>query len=285
MNLPRHTMILSALLAAAGATFGQSTSGGAAPGNGYGGSPLPPQMEQDLDLPIMPPGFVRQVELPGMKKPPLSVDLPKPPTPPETPVMSPPRGDDPRDTPPPTFFGEEIPAENDTIFYVIDRSGSMGSGSGSFVSMDGSIMSGSKMDRSKAEIIRSITGLSQNFKFNMIAYDCYTTMWSSSLMPADDANKQAAIGWVNALTPRGATGTGPASALALGDKQNMSIVLLTDGAPNSGATGFDGHRSMISSNNTQGAKITVFGIAATSDYRAFCQNVAMDSGGSYHDVP
>lgn len=34
-------------------------------------------------------------------------------------------GDDPRDTPPPTIYGEEIPTENDTLIYVLDVSGSM----------------------------------------------------------------------------------------------------------------------------------------------------------------
>ena len=285
MRLPVPTLCLCALLGA-GSALAQSSSapGSQAPGSGYGGSGGP-TIEQDLDLPISPPGYVRQVELPGMKKPPVDVNLPRPPQDPETPVSSPPMGDDPRDTPPPTFYGEEIPSENDTLVYVIDRSGSMGWGSQSYVDLDGSVKNGPKMDRSKAEIIRSIMGLSQNFRFNIVGYDCYTIMWSTGLQKADDANKQAAIAWVRALQPQGATGTGPATALGLGDKENMAVVLLTDGAPNCGANGFEGHRTMISTNNTQGAVINVFGIAATGSYRGFCQNVAMDSGGSYHDVP
>jgi len=47
----------------------------------------------------------------------------------------------------------------------------------------------------------------------------------------------------------------------------------------------DGHRAMIRRNNTQGATINVFGISASGSYRAFCQAVASDSGGSYFDVP
>ena len=76
-----------------------------------------------------------------------------------------------------------------------------------------------------------------------------------------------------------------ATALALAEKSNMTVVLLTDGAPNCGANGASGHRRMISSANTQGASINVFGIAASGSYRAFCQGVAGDSGGSYFDVP
>ena len=65
----------------------------------------------------------------------------------------------------------------------------------------------------------------------------------------------------------------------------MSVVLLTDGSPNCGASGMTGHRSMIANANTQGATVNVFGIAATGRYRGFCQGVASDSGGSYFDVP
>ena len=31
--------------------------------------------------------------------------------------------------------------------------------------------------------------------------------------------------------------------------------------------------------------LNVFGIAASGEYRAFCQGVATDSGGGYYDVP
>ena len=233
------------------------------------------QVELDLDLPVPSPQFMAQFNVPALKRGPLGVELP--PQPPHIP--------DPKDGDAPTFYGEEIPSENDTIFYVIDRSGSMSWGYGSYVGMDGSVKSGPKMDRAKAEIIRSILGLSQNFKFNIVAFDCATQLWRNGLSPADDANKQAAIAWVQNLVPFGATATGPAAALALGDKENMSVVLLTDGAPNCGANGFSGHRTMISSNNSQGARINVFGIGASGEYRTFCQGVAADSGGGYYDVP
>ena len=145
--------------------------------------------------------------------------------------------------------------------------------------------SGPRIDRAKAELIRSIQGLSENFKFNIIAYDCGTRQWQGSMQEANDANKSAATGWVAGHRPTGATGTGPAAASALGDKDNMAVVLLTDGAPNCGASGSSGHRRMIANANTQGATVNVFGIAASGSYRSFCQGVASDNGGSYVDVP
>jgi hypothetical protein len=111
------------------------------------------------------------------------------------------------------------------------------------------------------------------------------------MVPADDSNKQAAMGWIGALQPLGATGTGPATASALGQKDNMLVVLLTDGAPNCGAGDESGdsscmaaHRAMIKSNNTQNAIVNVFAIGATDDFEAFCQGVASDNNGSCTDV-
>ena len=205
----------------------------------------------------------------------------------------------PRDTPPPVLYGEEIVAENDTLIYVIDRSGSMAWDNLAFIGLDGQARTGCRMDRAKVEISRSIMGLSANFKFNIVAYDCMLYLWRNGLSPADDMAKQAALGWVNMLIPQGATATGPAVSLALGDRTNHTIALITDGAPNCGVPAYQPfytsgwfdenaaigqHRQMISSNNAQGARINVFGIAASGSYRNFCQVVAADSGGSYTDV-
>jgi len=193
--------------------------------------------------------------------------------------------EDPRDTPPPTIYGEEIDTETDTIIYVLDVSCSMGWDSQSYTTLDGTISQGPRIDRAKAELARSIMGLSDNFRFNIVAYDCSVRQWKRSMVEANDGNKQDAITWASGLSPAGATATGPGTALGLADKANTSIVLLTDGMPNCGADGYAGHRSMISSANSQGAKINVFGIAASGSYRAFCQGVAGDSGGSYFDIP
>jgi hypothetical protein len=194
------------------------------------------------------------------------------------------------------LYGEEIDSESDSIFYVIDISGSMDWDNQSYTGLDGGRRTGNRMERAKTELSRSIMGLSRNFKFNVLAYDCATRMWAQGMQQADDANKASAIGWVRGLQPAGATGTGPATAQALGaDRSNMSVVLLTDGAPNCGVEGGDApmagqsvaerHRAMIRTANAQRATINVFGISANGYYRTFCQNVASDSGGSYFDIP
>jgi hypothetical protein len=194
-------------------------------------------------------------------------------------------GDSPNDTPPPTIYGEELESENDTIFYVIDISCSMAWGEGPYLTADGQRRIGTRIDRAKAELARSILNLSENFHFNIIAYDCGIQQWQQDMQPADPEHKANALSWIMRMQPRGATGTGPATAQALNDKENMMVVLLTDGIPNCGANGMHGHRQMIQIANTQGATINVFGICASGTYRAFCQGVASDSGGSYFDVP
>ncbi len=266
-----RALTLCTLLLSASLGFAQETGNGpgmAGPATGTRGVPGVPGMpsaSSTLDLPMAPPSVPQ-------------VPVPRAPEEPED-------EDDPRDTPPPTIYGEEIDSENDTIVYVLDISYSMNLGKQSYVRADQSLAMGSRMDRAKAELVRSIDGLGDNFSFNVIAYDCATEAWQEQLVEATSGNKNAAKAWVMGRTPRGATGTGPACALALAAKGNQAVVLLTDGAPNCGASGTDGHRTMIATANTQGATINVFGIAATGRYRAFCQGVAADSGGSYFDVP
>ena len=285
--LSRKLAPFLAILASAGLALAQSTGAPSPAGSGTGTNPPAPgttpapagNVPSDLDLPLEKPLY----------------QPPAPPTPPPAPVPPPP---DPTDVPsdPPTIYGEEIVSENDTLVYVIDQSGSMDWDPASYVDVDGRRRNGTRMERAKAEISRSILGLSENFRFNIVSYDCSTRQWRNALVPANDGNKQSALAWVRALRPIGATGTGPAVALGLRNRDNKLVVLLTDGAPNCGVPAGDGwyydesaaisqHRRMISSNNSQGARINVFGIAASGVYRRFCQNVASDSGGSYTDVP
>jgi hypothetical protein len=199
---------------------------------------------------------------------------------------------DPRDEPPPVFFGEEIDSEGGSIVFVIDRSGSMDEPMRPVqrgLGPDGqSVVLGedspTRMEVARRELVRCISSLERSMRFNIYAYDCGTLRWSHDLQPADADRKASACAWVSALFAGGATGTGPATAYALGEhRECVSYVLLTDGEPNCGADPHH-HRRQIADANTQHAAITVFGIAATAGHRAFCQQVASDSGGSYYDV-
>ncbi|MDF1663447.1 MAG: hypothetical protein P1V97_16875 [Planctomycetota bacterium] len=196
----------------------------------------------------------------------------------------PPEEPDPEEEPP-TFYGEPIPTENATIFYVVDTSCSMGWDRRSYVDDEGNSRTGYRIDRAKSELRKAIRSLPRNFKFNMLGYGCSIQRFRNGMVDADAGNKNSGIAWVNGLRPSGGTMTGPATAQGLADKQNKSVILLTDGAPNCGASSYSGHKSVIASNNTQNAIVTVFGIGASGSLRTFCQDVARDNGGNYVDVP
>jgi hypothetical protein len=234
------------------------------------GATTAPKIELDLDLPLEKPVFGQVAK------------APPPPQPTVNPIDV---------VPPPSIYGHDLKSENGTIMYVIDISGSMGWDQMQYITADGKTAVGCRLDRAKAELIRSITSLPNNFKFNVDAFDCSVYCWKFQLELATDSNKSQAIAWVTGLQPQGATGTGPAMAVALQIRACKLYVLLTDGAPNCGAGDQQGdaqcmeaHRRMISGNNAQRAIINVFGINCTGEFKVFCSNVASDSGGSYTDI-
>lgn len=182
------------------------------------------------------------------------------------------------------LYDEDVPAQGDSIYYVIDISGSMDWGTHTYTGLDGNTTTGTRLDRAKVELQRSIAALTEDFKFNIVAYQCQTTRWRSSRQEATPQNKSAASAWVRALRAGGATGTGPAVALALGDKDNKTVALLSDGAPNCGASGFSGHLNMILGANTQGAIIHCFGIGAYGQFENFLRSIAQRTGGNYIPV-
>ena len=208
-------------------------------------------------------------------------------------------GEDPSDTPPPVFFGEELDDDGDSILFVIDRSGSMGARADVHVPGVGTF-EGTRMGKAYTELKRSIDGLPESMRFDVFVYDCMVTPMWGALLEATPANKARAKAWLR-HAPRGGTGTGPALHTALSTFRGCtSVVLLTDGGPNcigivvGSTTGVvstrsgtpDQHREMVRMANTQGATINVFGIGATGEgFRAFLQGLASDSGGSYFDVP
>ncbi|MCA8921118.1 MAG: VWA domain-containing protein [Planctomycetes bacterium] len=279
---------------AAGTVLLSTTIAIASPGSNTPPSNLPQISTNDLDLPVMRPVYgkpavntpddrfdIQLGDVPGGTPPwPAPLETPGETTPPPAEGM------------PPVFFGEEIPFTNPSVIYVIDDSGSMTMSTDPFVGVDGTVQNGSRLDRAKAELARSINALPETFQFNVVFYDeCAFSCWDSKQRATAD-NKAAALGWVSAIQPDGWTNTGLAVATALADKGNTTVVLLSDGAPNfldctlSYAATADEHRQLISSTNTQGARINCFGIGISSDpsARSFMQQVAADSGGSYTDV-
>jgi hypothetical protein len=249
-------------LAAGGPAFAQTGTGG---GGGTGPAPTAPGpgSSQDIDLPIGQSHAVTQVPEEEQEDP---ID----------------EDDDPQ------FYDEDIPTQDDSIIYVLDISGSMDWGNQSFTGLDGQPTSGTLLDRAKVELIRSIQALSDNFLFNVFAFDCDIQRWSAARQRAVPAAKASACGWVSSRRAMGATGTAPAVSAALADRDNHTVVLLTDGAPNcigdDWSATVDDHRRMIKQANLQQASIHCFGIGAYGVFEQFLRNVASDNNGRYYAV-
>ena len=185
---------------------------------------------------------------------------------------------------PPKLYDEELPAEELSIIYVVDTSGSMWASCPPFTGLDGNSTSGNRLDRAKVEIIRSISALTENYTFNIISYHCSMVQWRPERADAIAPNKADASGWTMALRPGGGTGTGPATALALSDKDNYTVALLSDGWPGCAPGGMAGHLQTIVLSNTQGAKIHTFGISTYGVAEQFLRDIATTSGGVYYPV-
>jgi hypothetical protein len=142
----------------------------------------------------------------------------------------------------PTFFGSEI--ESNRLIFVIDSSGSM-TMTDKPADWEGTdeefraanpdeepVKSLSRMARAKNETINAIKNLQPTQKFNIIDFDSGAHKWMENLVFATDANKQAAIAWVDgSIVDSGGTYTDVAMELAFSDPEVDTIYLLSDGAP------------------------------------------------------
>jgi hypothetical protein len=196
---------------------------------------------------------------------------------------APPPADDPKDEPAPVFYGEELESPSASVVFVLDVSGSMAQPA---FSQESGYNGPRKIDTARRELVKAISMLPDSWRFDVVAYDDVSCLWRPALALADEEHKRDASAWVQSREPYGATGTGPAVALALSlDRSNMYVVLLTDGAPNVPDARPEWHRQVIRDSNAQRARIDVFGIEAnTPAMRSFCLGVATDSGGSYVDA-
>ena len=230
------------------------------------------QAQDGLDLPIEPPVFRGQGTSHDQGT--------RPPPPPED-------GDDPRDTPPPTFYGEDLDCEGEALVYVLDLSCSMSIMEPDPYEVAGVVQHGTRRARALAELAASLDSLAESFRFTVVRYGTGFVAFSAQLVPATRENKAAAVQWTSEAQCLGMTTTGPAVVFALALEGHEHVVLLTDGAPN-----WDGasvrepawHRQVIRDSNSRSVTIDVFGLRPLPVCRAFAQGVARDSGGLYFEI-
>jgi hypothetical protein len=255
----RHLPLLAALCLLTAPALAQSSSPPTAPT----GAPAPAPAGSPLDLPLSPSEHV-----------PVGPPTPEPPTP--TPKEE------------PTLYGIPL-GQVDAIVYVIDVSCSMRGDVQAYVDpVSGQRTEGTRLDRAKAELNKSLRTLPERILFNIVSFHSSVDRWAiRKVHRATGANKASATAWVEALRAQGATATGPGvvEGLACCIDEETLVVLITDGAPTAWSPDPDDHRELIRRTNARRNQIDVIGIAASGDYRAFCMGVAGDNRGRYSDVP
>jgi Mg-chelatase subunit ChlD len=168
--------------------------------------------------------------------------------------------------------------EGDGFFYVIDRSSSM--------------RDSGEIQKAKAEVNKNISEFSNRVQFGIVFFDAGLIKFPSNGQPAEanEAMKQAAKGWVNAV--QGGSGSCCMQGLLAGlqfanraKSRRKVIVYLGDGG---GHCGGDEQQYLnktlgtVTSQNYQRIKINTIGVLDVAPHsESFLRKLAASNGGTY----
>jgi Ca-activated chloride channel homolog len=136
------------------------------------------------------------------------------------------------------------------IVFVIDTSGSM---------------AGRKIEQAKNALIFCVDNLNRNDRFEIISFSTEAENLFGSLKTANKQNIEKAKTFIGNMRPVGGTNIEEAlstafSALREKGGDNASIVFITDGKPTIGMTGENELAELVRKENTDNARVFVFGI-------------------------
>lgn len=166
-----------------------------------------------------------------------------------------------------------VPFANDDYVWVLDRSCSMGWGG--------------LINGLKAEVTAGISQLQPTQNFSVIAFSDNFAVYSNALLPATQANRDAAINWVNQLTPTGSTCMSAPMIQALNiigssTSSEPALLVVADGAPNcpNGAVTL----ADVAAANTMNVPIHTFFVGSDPGAASFLETLATQNGGVYVDT-
>ncbi|MEM6978372.1 MAG: VWA domain-containing protein [Planctomycetota bacterium] len=181
----------------------------------------------------------------------------------------------PRLASPKQYYGIDLTAMR--MLFVIDRSGSMGKGSGS----------ATKLESAKAELIQAIISLDSNAEFSILIYDTVITPWRSDLQPATEMNKREAVTFVQRLTPGSRTNTHGACLAAFDyDSSLETVFVLTDGQPTEGKLKQPAAivADVAAKNRYRHLRFHTIGIGVSGPTKMFLRELASSTAGEFRDV-
>lgn len=114
------------------------------------------------------------------------------------------------------FMGIQV--RTSRVAFVIDKSGSM---------------SGDQWEKLVYTLEPIINGLYEPSDFNIIAFGSSPEPFRKTMVEATSTSKLEAINWLNGVDPSGGTNVISALETAFNDPELETIILLTDGYPNS----------------------------------------------------
>jgi Ca-activated chloride channel family protein len=147
---------------------------------------------------------------------------------------------------------EAIPRD---VLYLLDRSGSM---------------QGEKMRQAKRALQYGVGLLRKQDRFNLIAFASDWRHFKPEFVPATDAAKKQAGGWIARVDARGGTAleAALASGLRRGSKGRLFlVVLLTDGRPTVGIKDTETILEQVKKANRFDARVFTFGVGEDLDVR------------------
>lgn len=150
----------------------------------------------------------------------------------------------------------------------------------------------SRFMRAKREFTQFIESLTPATRFALVVYGNQARQWREELVPANDANKRAAVQFVQGLQWEAATVTDKALEEAFKIPGIDTIYLFSDGIPERQRNGKNEDipkdeviAKAVELNLTRKLRINCYGFAtASNNVREFLRNLATANDGEYKDI-